>query len=259
MSIDEAFVEHLTTEGYHPRSSKHSDFLSEIIIADLIENCPVLSEKAARGEVVVKLRHHQQVGYDDWVIDIAFGTCAGRPLPPEKGQKILFTAPAIIQIAIELKTVMTEHGKAQRNRLRDFSAFASHGHRYDPATVLGAFLAVNAAKCFYSPLRKDDDITTHGNKKADAREMAKATVDLFRSMDMRHSGSRAQGLDGIGVIVIEHDNLAVHPNPAAYTHIHKPTRTATIPPSPSIGDPIHYHAMIQRLCTAFTERFCSKS
>ncbi|MFQ6007210.1 MAG: hypothetical protein ACE5OQ_17110 [Woeseia sp.] len=255
MSIDDAFVEHLVKEGYHPRSSKHSDFLSEIIIADLLENCPAMAEKAARGELVVKLRHHQQVGYDDWVIDIAFGTCAGKPQLPPEGQAITFTAPAIIQVAIELKTVMTEHGKAQRNRLRDFAAFASHGHRYEPATVLGAVLAVNAAGHFYSPLRNADDITVHGTKKASAREVARTTVDLFRSMALRHSDSRSQGLDGLGVIAVEHDNLAIHPDPAAYAHMHKPTRVAPVPPSPSVGDPMHYHAMIQRLCTAYTRRF----
>ena len=255
MSINEAFIEHLVKEGYHPRSSKHSDFLSEIIIVDLLENCPAMAEKAERGELVAKLRHHQQVSYDDWVIDVAFGTCAGRPQPPPEGQGITFTAPAIIHLAIELKTVMTEHRKAQRNRLRDFVAFASHGHRYGPATVVGAFLAVNAAEFFYSPLRKEDDITRHGTRRASAREVAKATVDLFRSVELRHADSQSQGLDGLGVIVIEHDNLAIHPNLEKYANLHKSTRIAPDPPSPSVGDPMHYHTMIQRLCTAYTRRF----
>ena len=255
MSIEEAFVEHLIKEGYHPRSSKHGDFLSEIIIADLIANCPAMAEKARRGELVVKLRHHQQVGYDDWVIDIAFGTCAGQPQPPPEDQPITFTAPEIIQVAIELKTVMTEHGKAQRNRLRDFAAFASHGHRYDPAAVLGAFLAVNAAEYFYSPLREDDDITSHKTRRATARDVAKTTVDLFRSISMRHSDSRSQGVDGLGVIVVEHDNLAIHPAQTEYAHLHKRTRVAQVPPSPSVGDPIHYQSMIQRLCIAYAHRF----
>ena len=210
---------------------------------------------AEYGQLVVKLRHHQRVGYDDWVIDIAFGTSAGRPKPPLEGEAITFAAPAVIQVAIELKTVMTEHGKAQRNRLRDFAAFSSHGHRYDPATVVGAFLAVNAAEHFYSPLRDDNDITVHGNQKASAGEVAKATVDLFRSIELRHSDSRAQALDGMGVIVVEHDNLAIHPNPSAYAHLHKPTRVAPVPPNPSVGDPLHYHGMIQRLCNAYTWRF----
>lgn len=255
MSIDDAFIEHLVKEGYHPRSSKHSDFLSEIIIADLLENCPAMVTKARRGELVVKLRHHQQVGLDDWVIDIAFGSCAGTPQPPSDEQVIVFTAPAIVHVAIELKTVMTEHGKTQRNRLRDFSAFASHGHRYDPATVLGAFLAVNAAEHFYSPLRKDDDVTSHGTKKGNARDVAKTTVELFRSIPLRHSDSREQGLDGLGVIAVEHDNLAIHPDPATYAHLHKQTRIAPAPPSPSVGDPLHYHTMIQRLCAAYVRRF----
>lgn len=255
MSIEEDFVKHLIEEGYHPRSSKHSDFLSEIIIAELLENCPAMAGKAMRGQLVVKLRHHQQVGHDDWVIDIAFGTCAGKPQPPPDGQAITSTAPAIIQVAIELKSVMTEHGKAQRNRLRDFAAFVSHGYRYDPGTVLGAFLVVNAAEHFYSPLRRDDDITIHGTKKASARDVAKTTIDLFRSLDLRHSDSRLQGLDGLGVIAVEHDNLSIHPDSRTYASMHKPTRVASVPPSPSVGDPIHFHSMIQRLCTAYTRRF----
>ena len=255
MSIEDAFVEHLVEEGYHPRSSSHSDSLSEIVIADLLENCPAMARRAGRGELVVKLRHHQQVGHDDWAIDIAFGTSAGRPEPPPEGRSIVFTAPAIIQVAIELKTVMTEHGKARRNRLRDFAAFSSHGHRYDPATVVGAFLAVNAAERFYSPLRRDDDVTVHGNNRASAREVAKATVDLFRSIELRHGDSREHALDGMGVIAVEHDNLAIHPDPSAHAHVRKPTRVAPVPPSPPVGDPLHYHGMIQRLCNAYTRRF----
>ena len=255
MSIDNTFIEHLIDKGYHPRSSKHSDFLSKVIVADLLDNCPAMVLEAKRGALVAKLRHHQQVGHDDWVIDIAMGTPAGRPEPPPAGEPITFTAPAMIQVAMELKTVMTEHGKAQRNRLRDFSAFSAHGNRYDPTTVVGAFLLVNAAEHFYSPLRKDDDITAHGNEKANAREVARATVDLFRSLPLRHSDSRAAGLDGIGVIVVEHDNLAIHPNPSAYAHLRKPTRVAPAPPSPAVGDPLHYHAMLQRLCSSYTQRF----
>ena len=74
MAIDNDFARYLAEKGYHPRSDAHSNFLSEIIIHDLISACPRMAERAARGELVVKLRHHHQVGYDDWVIDIAFGT-----------------------------------------------------------------------------------------------------------------------------------------------------------------------------------------
>lgn len=255
MPIEQAFVEYLRDIGYHPRSSKHSDFLSHIIIADLLENCPAMAEKATRGELVVKLSHNQMVGLNEWNIDIAFGTCAGEPQPPSNDEVIRYTAPVVIQVGIELKSVMTEHGKARRNRLRDFAAFASHGHHYEPKTVLGAFLVVNAAERFYSPLRKEDDITQHGNKRASAREVAKAAVDLFRSLPLRHSDSQSEGLDGLGVLVVEHDILVIHPEPTAHSAIHKPTQIAPVPPSPPVGDPLHYHTMIQRLCSAYTHRF----
>ena len=182
MPIDEAFVRHLVQVGYHPRSSKHSDFLSEIIIADLIENCPLMKERASRGELVAKLRHHQQVGHDDWVIDIAIGTCAGKAVAPALGKTISFTAPAVIQVGVELKSIITEHGKARKNRLRDFVAFHGYAHQYDPRTVAGAFLAVNSAEHFYSPLRKPEDITRHSTKRNTAREVGQNAIDIFRAI-----------------------------------------------------------------------------
>src|SRR6266852_5719897 len=150
MAIADELVQHLIQHGYHPRSSRHSDFLSFIIIRDLIDRCPAIRGKAASGEIVAKLHHHQMVGTDDWQIDIAIGTCAGDPVPPTSS--IAFAPPVITQIAIELKGVMTEHRKARRNRLRDFGAFLGHAHRYDPKAVVAAFLAVNSSDWFYSLL-----------------------------------------------------------------------------------------------------------
>ena len=180
MAITDELVQHLIQHGYHPRSSRHSDFLSFIIIRDLIDRCQPIKSKAARGEIVAKLHHHQMVGTDDWQIDIAIGSCAGNPVPPTSLEGLLglpdapdigrpsitFAPPVIIQIAIELKGVMTEHGKARRNRLRDFGAFLGHAQRYDPKTVVAAFLAVNSADWFYSQLNLGkttrSEITRHG-------------------------------------------------------------------------------------------------
>src|SRR5215467_7623612 len=138
MAIADEFAAYLAAKGYDPRSSRHSDFLSEIIVRDLVTNCPLIGERAARGQLVASLRHHQQIGQNDWVIDIAIGTCAGAPVPlagTGSGSPLIRIAPpVIIQIAIELKGVLTEHGKARRNRLRDFGAFHGHGHTYDPRT-----------------------------------------------------------------------------------------------------------------------------
>jgi hypothetical protein len=255
MSIDEAFAKHLSTEGYNPRSSRHSDYLSEIIIDDLIDGCSPLRDRAARGEVVAKLRHHQQVGHDDWVIDIAIGTCAGKPVPPAAGSKTRSTEPAIVQIAIELKSILTEHGKARKNRLRDFNAFHGYAHQYSPQTVAAAFLVVNSAEHFYSPLRRPNDVTKHGSRHRTSRQLAQATIAVFRAIHLRNTVTDPPGLEAIGVVVIEHDNLAFHPSPESQQHLHRPTRVAPVPPSLPVGDPMHYQTMIQRICTAYTQRF----
>src|SRR6266568_3889971 len=114
MPIAEEFVYYLRDKGYDPRSSRHSDFLSRIIIRDLIQQCPLIRARSQSGELVANLHHHQIVGTDDWQIDIALGTCAGTPVaftatPTSGSVPIRFAPPVIIQIAIELKGVITEH------------------------------------------------------------------------------------------------------------------------------------------------------
>lgn len=254
MRIEEEIVADLASGGYHPRTSRHSDRQSYAIVQDLLDSCPILRERAQAGDVVAKLRHHQQVGHDDWVIDLAFGTCAGRPEPPVQ-TPINFTEPALIQIAIELKSIYTEHGKARKNRLRDFNAFHGYAHQYNPKTIAAAFLVVNASRYFYSPLRKPEDITEHGGKTHDTAKLAANCVNLFRTIHLRNSSNDQPGLEAIGVVVIEHDNLSVHPNRSDVAERHVQTRIAPQPPSLRVGDPLHYQTMIQRICAEYNARF----
>lgn len=255
MALDQAFVEYLERQGYHPRSSAHSDFLSYAIITELLDRCPLLDRRAASGGVVAKLRHHQQVGHDDWVIDIAIGRCSAAQLRPEGDARIIFAAPSFIQVAIELKSILTEHGKARKNRLRDFGAFHAYAHAYSPSTIAAAFLAVNSSEVFYSPLRQIADITVHSTARKNARAVAKEALELFRALPLRNQVSDGPGLEAIGVIVVEHDNLNLHPDPAKQGRRHQPTRIAPSPPSVPVGDSMHYNNMLDRICLLYSQRF----
>lgn len=266
-SIEEVIVAEVAATAYHPRTSKHSDTQSLVIIRDLLTSCPALAQRAASGHLVGKLRHHQQVGHNDWVIDIALGTPGGSPKAPAEGQLIRLTAPAIIQIAIELKSIWTEHGKARKNRLRDFNAFHSYARQYDPKTIAAAFLVVNAAELFLSPLnlesRNREPITWHRQKGKSTQQVVKETVDIFRSLHLRNSMSDPEGLEALGVVVIEHDNLNYLESKPQYRvvqekygHFHRATKAAASPPGLKVGDPLHYSAMMQRICNAYNERFC---
>src|ERR1700688_1412515 len=200
MAIEADLVAHLNQGGYHPRTSRHSDFQSLIIIRDLVAQCALIAQRAASGEMVARLRHHQQVGHADWAIDIAMGTCAGTPKPPDLETDLGFTPitmapPVIIQIAIELKSIWTEHGKARLNRLRDFNSFHGYAHQYSQDTVAAAFLVVNSSERFWSPLRSKDDLTTHGTPKRNSSQLAKETVDRFRSIRLRTGSADAPGLE----------------------------------------------------------------
>ncbi len=265
-SIEEVIVAEVAATAYHPRTSKHSDTQSLVIIRDLLASCPILARQAASGHLVGKLRHHQQVGHNDWVIDIALGTPAGLAKPPDGSELIRLTAPALIQIAIELKSIWTEHGKARKNRLRDFNAFHSYARQYDPKTIAAAFLVVNAAELFLSPLnlasRNREAITWHRQKGKSTQQVVKETIDIFRSIHLRNSIGDTEGLEALGVVVVQHDNLnCLQGRPqhsevqAKFGHLQKSTTVAGIPPALKVGDPLHYSAMIQRICNAYNLRF----
>jgi hypothetical protein len=259
MPIADEFVVYLSERGYDPRSSRHSDFLSEIVVRDLVHTCPLIAQRAARGRIVASLRHHQQVGQNDWVIDIAIGTCAGVPVRPSGSDPIKMSSPVIIQIAIELKSVLTAHGKARRNRLREFGAFHGHGHNYSPRTVVAALLVINSSDLFYSPLNlgktNRPELNTHTTSRRGARQLVTESINLFRSLNLRHAEADGPGLEALGVIVVEHDNLNFYPDPQKYAHLRKPTRVAPAPPSLPVGDPLSYESMIQRICDHYTQRF----
>lgn len=265
-SIEELIVAEVAATAYHPRTSKHSDAQSLVIIRDLLAACPILAKRASTGTLVGKLRHHQQVGHSDWVIDIALGTPPGVLEPPKEGALIRFTEPTLIQIAIELKSIWTEHGKARKNRLRDFEAFHSYAHDYSKKTVAAAFLVVNAAGLFLSPLNLDarnrEPITLHRQKAKSTLDVVKQTIDIFRSIHLRNYETDAAGLEALGVAVVEHDNLnylAGRPQYdeviKKYRHLQKPSAVAPVPPALKVGDPLHYRTMIQRMCNAYRERF----
>lgn len=260
-TLVDAIVADAATNGYHPRSDKQSNAQSRRIVSDLLASCPILSRRARAGEIVAKYTHHQRVGHEDWKIDIAIGTKAGRPVA-RADDAIEVEAPAIIQLAIELKSIWTEHGKARKNRFRDFTAFHSHAHRYDPKTVAGAFLIVNASDLFYSPLNetrkveKGGPITRHGTAKADGRETTRRAIELFRSIHLRNGENDVPGLEALAVAVVEHDNFAfLPPELQARFGVGKQSRVITGAPAPQPGDPLHYETFLQRLCGQYRSRF----
>ena len=235
MALPDSFLQHLREKGYHPRSNKHSDALAEAIVHDLVALCPPVAERASAGQLVYDLNFRLVYDNSEWNTDLAIGIPPPGTSPPDEGP-IRRTAPSTVQVAIELKSVMTEHRKAVKNRKRDFEAHHKHVHNYSESTIAGGVMIINASATFRSPLRPE--ITVH----RDVRPLVEHCIREMRNVSMRTSPGM-DGLDAKGAIVVTVDNVA-WPS-ASYV---------TGSPAPAIGDPMHYDAFIQRLCSQYQSR-----
>ena len=146
--------------------------------------------------------------------------------------------PSSTRIAIELKGVMTEHGKARKNRKRDLEAHHQHVHSYDPRAIAGGVIVVNASSTFQIPLRPT--LTTHTKPPA---ELIRMVADELNSVTLS-SGRSPDGLDAKCLIAIDMDNVNL-----------STTRYFQRPPAPMVGNPLHWDSFIQRICDLYTQRW----
>lgn len=237
MSAPESFVGHLQKEGYHPRSNKHSNALCLSILDDILERCSRLAEHAAAGRLVYKLNHTVKVGHADWNIDLLLGepprplTVRERPVPIEE------MVPSTIRVALEAKAIMTEHKKAQRNRIRDLGSFHQYAYSHDPYVVSAAVTVINISPTFRSPLRRE--VTEHRNPE----KLVADAIGLLRTLPPRAQVGDASGLEANAVIVVSHDNVGGK------------ARLWNRAPAPQPGDPLHYDTFVQRICQRYEQRW----
>lgn len=250
MTAPRRYARHLAEEGYHPRSNAHSNALGEAVLDDLLEECEPLADRARRGELVAQLNYTIQVAYQRWNIDLAIGPPPGGAVAEAELGEIRREVPATVQLAVEFKGVMTEHGKARRNRLRNFHEFFGYANSYNNRTVAGGIVVVNISAVFWSPLRDEYDITYHSN----IARIGPETVELYRQVPIRDRPDEG-GMDALCVIAVEHDNLNRHPKLPRSAPDPSATRLVEDEPAPQRGDPLNYGTFLHRICDAYRERW----
>ena len=179
---------------------------------------------------------------DRWNADLVVGppTQPPEPTSPRVGP-IAQGDPHEIWIAIDAKTIMTEHGKARRNRQRDLNSFQDILHRKSPRTIVGGLLIVNIGERFQTPLaRRQEGVTTHRN----IVRLVTEIIALMGALPRGRAEPGHPGLDALGVIVLSHSNVAG-----------EPTRLVIDPPAPTVDDPLSYSSFLRDLCVAFKTRF----
>ena len=238
---DEQIAEWLAENDYHPRSPAHGSASCLYLIDDMLHESDVFREVAREGKIVYQEDHNVGEGDSKWNVDLIIGPPREEVQTEIGGDVSLVEAePEEVWLAIDAKSVMTEHGKARRNRQRDINSFADIMHSHYPGAVTGGILLINLADRFKSPLRDEDDITEHDR----IEDLVAETVDIFRDID-RAQGKVSPNVDGVGCVVVEHTNL---------DDDHE-TRLVTEPPAPQKGDIVQYHEFLEIIIDVFEDRW----
>lgn len=237
MANPASFLQHLKALGYHSRSDKHSNSLALAIVDDLIRHCPKIRDKASSSELVYHLNLTITAGTSEWNVDLVLGPPALESTPPQDQSPIIRQNPSNVEIAIELKSVMTEHRKAVKNRKRDLEAHHEHVHNYNNDAIAGGVLLINASPTFQSPLKHEP--TLH----RDPNSLVEHCLTQLRAVAMR-GGTTGYGLEAKCAIIVNMDNKNF-----------ETTKYVERNPAPELGDPLHYDAFIRTICDYYKRRF----
>ena len=240
---DVKIARYLAENQYHPRSSKHGDALCGFLLDDLLATCEPFRRAAEQDAIVYRPNFTiDPLSSDRWNADLVVGPPTQAPEPGTlRIGPIAQADPHDIWLAIDAKTIMTEHGKARRNRQRDLNSFQDILHRKNSRTIVGGLLVVNIAERFQTPLaRQVEGVTTHHN----IVRLVTEIVALMGALPRGRAEPGQPGLDALGVIVVSHSNVAG-----------EGTRLMTDPPAPAGRDPLSYSSLLEDLCAAFSARF----
>lgn len=227
---------------YHPRSDTHGGAQSRYFVDDLLYESDAIRAAARAGELVYQEDYVVGDGGLDWNTDLVIGPPSDLVQVPLDGNRAMVQAdPVEIWLAVDAKSIMTEHQKARRNRQRDINSFADIMHFHHERALTAGLLLVNLAATFDSPLREPDDITTHTHIDRIVGEI----IDMFDSID-RSEGEISANLDGAAVVVVDHTNLVQDVGQ---------TRLVTEPPAPQPGDRVHYRTFVRQMAEWFETRF----
>ena len=227
---------------YHPRSDAHSIALCQMVVDDLLTACAPFREQAARGEVAygINLPFVFHATGKTKTLDLAIGT-------PAADQLVLPTQPITradrldeLRIAIEAKSVMTEHKKSQPRVYDELSSSHEIVHQGSQKTIAAGIVVINIADRFVSPLRQRLPTNLHWSQHRQP-DVTASMIRHLRGLPIRERVGLV-GFEAFAQVVVESDNQ----------------QSATLwtdPPAPQPGDRDHYNTFLARLSAFYTERF----
>lgn len=218
--------------GFNPRGQANSDALSDFVVSDLRQACPLLASEIDAG--TLSATKNPTVFTDGGIrgrsIDLVFGVTATRPL-------------VTVCISVEHKTIMTAHGKARLNRYGDLIAYSNHMHNHRRECIAGGIVVVNT-----SPLYENPDAFARGLQRPSFKmeKVVADTVKVFAGIPLRAEPTDPSDRpEAIGVIVVDYDGV-------------KPAKLVTGPLAPMPDSAIHYENFIRRISDLYCKRFSAQ-
>ena len=227
---------------YHPRSDAHGRAQCQYFLDDLLHESAAIRHAGRNGDLVYQENYQVGHGGLSWNTDLVLGA----PHDPQSitydGSRAIGQADlADIYLAVDAKSIMTEHQKARRNRQRDINSFADIMHHHHEHALSAGIVLVNAARRFDSPLRPADEITHHAN----IVRIVDEVIDMFDALD-RSAGEISPNLDGGGIVVVDHTNRV--------EDIGR-TRRITGPPAPQPHHRARYENFVTQMAVWVETRF----
>jgi hypothetical protein len=227
---------------YHSRSDKHSVALCEFVVADLVDACQPLRNRAAKGEVAYGLNiPYTAPSGKVKNLDFAIGVPLKGASPISKGNEKIGRVfeLAELQISCEAKSTMTEHSKSKPRMYDELSSSHEIIHQGRMDAIATGIAVVNISPTFVSPLRQTSDqlnVTKHKQPAA-----AAGMVSHLRGLIIRDA-TGGVGFDAFCTIVLDCDNVSC-------------ARLWTESPAPQPGDIDHYATYVDRVARFYSERF----
>lgn len=254
---------------YHSRSDRHSKVGCWGVALDLLVASSLLRSHVEQGKIVLGVNHTMR----DFAtgrkkdLDLVIARPAGdvtdnaktfEDLAHQYGieltseeRGVLDTIPPFrvgpvgaVLVALEAKACMTAHVKALPRLYDELNSSHLCVHGASKQALAIAYVQVNAASEFISPVANNGPfgadgpmITTH-RQPTDLRRVIQKVGEI-----PRRSASSEVGFDGIGVTVLDFRNDG------------GPVSVVEVPPAPQPGDQFHYSSMVIRMANEYDTVF----
>lgn len=255
---------------YHSRSDAHSKAACWGVVLDLLETCPLFRKHVEQGKVGFGINHEMRDFRMNRKKDLDLVICTPNSFIETKGTEFaslvnrygVVLSPAEVEalsalptlrrstvgsvlVALEAKACMTEHIKACPRLYDELSSSFQTIHGDTKNAVAAAFVTINAADEFMSPVRNrdvgvDEPVIASSHPQP---KYAKRVLEKIMELP-RRSGEDGVGYDALGTLFVDCRNDG---------------SDVTIVEALSDGtevDPIvNYQAMIQRIASSYASRF----